>query len=550
MRFALCQINPLVGAIEENTKTIEQVVAQVGSQADVLVFPELAVPGYPPTDAVFRDDFRSRCGVANEQLVRHTADRDIILVFGTMVEADTKRSARWANGAIVARGGEIIGTARKKLLPTYAVYDEARFFEPGHGAPCVVDIGSIQLGIAICEDFWLVSDPTDFRCYGQDPGMEMKKQGANLLINLSASPWHRGKVQERDDVVASVAQRTGLPILYCNLVGGNDDLIFDGRSLAWNPAGEQIARAKPYQKDILILEAADDGAITPSFQNLPPEIEDDSSRDGVEALALGLRDFCQKCGVQSVLVGLSGGIDSAVTASLAVYALGASRVKAVSMPSSLSSDETQSDAATIAKQLGIAFETIPIAELVKTYTQVIETATGVPLSGLPLENLQARLRGVLLMALSNRDGSLVLATGNKSELATGYCTLYGDMVGGLAVLGDLLKHEVYAAGRALDEVLGQSMIPESVYRRAPTAELSPNQRDSDSLPPYDVLDEFVHNYIVHCQSPESAAPPGLDGPRWARVIERMDFKRHQAPPILRVSARAFGRGRQTMVAKG
>lgn len=545
MRFALCQINPVVGDVAGNTERILARATALAGAADVLVFPELAVPGYPPTDHVLRGDFRAAVAAANERLV---AAAPATIIFGTLLPPDGGGAVRWANGAIVARGGAVLAEARKALLPTYDVFDEARFFEPLQGPVCCVDLDGLRLGLAICEDFWRTDDTGDVRYYPRDPAAELAAAGADVLLNLSASPWCRGKVGARARFVGDAARRTGLPLLYCNMVGGNDDLLFDGRSLAWaGGSGAEIARAAAWAEDVLTLEVAPP-AIRPVDPPILDHIEEDSADDVARALVLGVRDFCRKVGVPRAIIGLSGGIDSSVTAAIAALALGPQAVTGVALPSAFTSDASNDDARALAEALGIAFEVVPIGPVVDALSAALEAGTGAAPTGVTHENLQARARGTLLMALANRHDALVLTTGNKAELATGYCTLYGDMVGALGVLGDLLKAEVYAVGRACDRRLGRQAIPERVYTRAPTAELRPDQRDEDSLPPYDDLDDFVARYLID-QAEPAAAARGFDGGAWARRLEINEFKREQAPPILRVSPKAFGRGRRMAVAK-
>ena len=551
MRITLCQINTTVGDIRGNVGRMLTEIDALRSETDVIIFPELAVCGYPPTDHVFREDFRDLCQEANERLVEasETDDdgQDIWIIFGTMLPSEDGTTARMSNGGIVAHKGKEVGFVRKTHLPTYDIYDELRFFAPGIGPACVVDMGSVQLGIAICEDFWRVESNEEFRNYPRDLGKELASQGATHLLNLSASPWHRGKVKERYDVVGRVGRDNSLPLIYANMVGGNDALIFDGRSLAWNKKGEEVTRAAAYEEDRISFELSSDDLVSGS---IPAQItaQDDSDEDVVHALALGVRDFLRKSGVQSVILGLSGGVDSAVTACIATLALGPDKVTGVAMPSQFSSNESFEDAEQMARALGIEFLTLPIQEGVDALSSTLVKELGREMRGLANENLQARVRGNLLMALANDQQAMVLNTGNKSELAAGYCTLYGDMAGGLAVIGDLTKHEVYAIGRAVSRVLGNA-IPERVFTKEPTAELRPGQLDSDSLPPYPDLDAFVEGYIVANQDPGKVASGEMSGPQWAAQVERQQFKRAQAPPVLRVSAKAFGMGRRMAIAK-
>jgi NAD+ synthase (glutamine-hydrolysing) len=551
MRVALCQVNPRIADVTGNTALILDRFESLSGSADLVVFGELAVPGYPPTDRVSWSHFRESCAAANAEIVAATSRAPgCTVVFGTLLPPDGRQAGRYANGAVVARGGSVIAEARKALLPDYDVYDDARLFAPRSGPPTVVEVAGVKVGIGLCEDLWLVPDAFDFRCYDLDVAKELKEAGAQVLLSVSASPWHRQKLAERAAVVGGAARRTGLPVLYANLVGGNDDLLFDGRSLCWDREGVEVARAKAYEEDALLLEVAEDGAVRPVCEARGDAPDDGSDLDVAAALVMGIRDFCRKCGVSRVLVGLSGGVDSSVTAALAVAALGADKVGGVAMPSAISSEHSVADARALAEALGIRFDILKIQPAVDALAAVISSDTGRSLEGVPYENLQARARGTLLMALSNRDEAMVLATGNKVESATGYCTLYGDTVGGLLPLGDLNKEEVYGVGRATGALFGRQVIPESVFTKAPSAELSPGQVDQDSLPPYPLLDEFVDSYIVGAKAPEEAAPKGLDGPRWARVIERNEFKRRQAAPILRVSAKAFGHGRMMSISGG
>ena len=550
MRIVLCQINTTVGDIQGNVARILREIEEVREAADILVFPELAVCGYPPTDHVFREGFRALCRDANQALIKASAKYPgLTIIAGTMIPTENGSTARLCNGVLVAQNGQEIATARKTHLPTYDIYDESRFFAPGIGAPCVVNLGAIRLGIAVCEDFWRVENPEDFRNYPRSVGAELSAAGATHLLNLSASPWHVGKVQERSDVVAGVARENKLPLFYANLVGGNDALIFDGRSLAWDKDGKEIARAQAYKEDRLAFNIDTKGDVLPLGSNPNEAPVDESSEDIVAALTLGIRDFVRKCNVDTVLIGLSGGIDSAVTACLAALALGPDKVLGVAMPSAISSAESLEDARELAEGLGIDFLSIPIQGGVDTLVHTIESSSKGRLRGLAFENIQARIRGTILMAIANDKKAMVLSTGNKSELATGYCTLYGDMAGGLAVLGDLTKKQVYSVGRAASRLAGDEAIPERIFTKAPTAELSPGQQDSDFLPEYSALDAFVENYVVEELEPSAAASEGVDGAFWASRIESQSFKRAQSPPILRISPKAFGMGRRQAVAK-
>ncbi len=433
------------------------------------------------------------------------------------------------------------------LLPTYDVFDEARYFQPG-SQPTVISVANTAIGLTICEDIW--NDKSYWRDprYQHDPIEDTVQKGVALLLNLSASPYERSKPQTRNDVLKSQALKHSIPIAYCNQVGGNDSLLFDGRSFCVNAQGEVVAEAPSFESSSLTVDF-DNG----NFQHKNSSdivTTNDWRQEFIDALTMGIRDYTSKCGFSSVVIGLSGGIDSALTAALAVRALGPDNVRGITMPSRYSSDGAAGDALELGKRLGITVETIAIEPIFQAYLQALAPSFEGTKPNVAEENLQARIRGDLLMAYSNKFGSLLLTTGNKSELAVGYCTLYGDMCGGLAVISDVYKTDVYTVSKFLNEITESSPIPESTITKAPSAELRPDQKDEDSLPPYPVLDSILRQYID-----EAKNHPVLEYPNPSlveeiiRLVDRNEYKRRQAPPGLRVSHKAFGEGRRLPIAQ-
>jgi NAD+ synthetase len=434
----------------------------------------------------------------------------------------------------------VVATRTKSLLPTYDVFDEARYFEPAtENTP--VDFNGHSLGLTVCEDVWNDEDFWCDRRYRSNPVEALVEQGAELILNVSASPWHLGKHRMRADMLASLATKVARPLLYCNAVGGNDELIFDGGSLALNAEGKPIAPGKFFAEDLVMVdtEASPIELSTPKDEALLHD-----------ALVLGVRDYLGKCGFRSAVIGLSGGIDSAVTAVLAVAALGKENVRGVALPSQYSSAGSLDDAQTLTENLGIQYDVVPIKAGFETAKQSLESVFGDRLEDVTEENIQARLRGLLLMAMSNKFGSIVLTTGNKSELAVGYCTLYGDMCGGLAVISDVPKTMVYRLARWMNR--DGEVIPASTIEKPPSAELRPDQKDEDSLPPYDVLDAILERYVVEGQSVNEIIAADFDADtvrRIARLIDLNEYKRRQAAPGLKVTSKAFGVGRRIPVAQ-
>ena len=522
MRIALGQLNMAVGDVAGNVRRIAAAMARArAAGCAVAVFPELAIPGYPPEDLLFKPSFIQ----ANLRALRDVvaAARGIAVIVGFV---DRGADGRLFNAAAVAAGGRVTAKYHKQALPNYGVFDERRYFSPGI-RPCVTTVAGTRVGLSICEDLWAEDGPV----------VAEARAGAQVLINLSASPYHAGKLKTREQLLARRARQTRRPFLYVNLVGGQDELVFDGASLAVDASGRVRARAAQFREDLLIVEfplAATPGPLQPALP-LFDEV--------YEALVLGTRDYVRKNGFRKVVVGMSGGIDSALTAAIAVEALGREHVTAVSMPSPYSSRGTRQDAHLVARRLGIRFLELPITPVLTSYVAALRPVLRA--GGATEENLQARIRGTLLMALSNQFGWLVLSTGNKSELSTGYCTLYGDMVGGFAVLKDVPKTWVYQVARVTNARQGGA-IPERVFRRAPTAELRPRQTDQDTLPPYPVLDRLVTAYVEQ-DRPAAAlrrlAPASVVA-KVMRMVDAAEYKRRQAPPGIKITPRAFGRDRR------
>jgi len=534
MKVALSQINPTVGAFEDNLAMILDAIGNARRHGvDLVVFPELAVTGYPPLDLLERKAFINR---AKDMLDRiRSASAGIGVIVGFPLPNPAMEGKPLFNAAAVIWDGQVLGVHRKVLLPTYDVFDESRYFEPGP-EPVVFDTPVGRLGVTICEDIWNDRRIGGRRLYHNDPMEAIGRAGIDMVINISASPFEQGKIETRLSLAADVALQYKVPVIYVNQVGGNDGLIFDGRSFIMSAQGRLVAMSPAFQPDFLTLD-----------NDAPIQRPDTGkSHDGeiMDALALGLRDYVEKTGFHKVCLGLSGGIDSAVVAAIAVHALGPDRVVAVSMPSAFSSGGTRTDARVLAHNLGIEFHEIPIEQPFNAFLDLLKPEFQGRKPDVTEENLQSRVRGAILMALSNKFGWLVLNTGNKSELAVGYCTLYGDMAGGLAVIGDLPKHAVYSLAREFNRK-GEK-IPETIITRPPSAELRPDQKDTDSLPDYDLLDRIVTLYMEKGMDADEIKARGLASDVVDRVIHliRMaEYKRRQAPIALKVTTKAFGQGR-------
>ena len=540
LRIAVAQIDTTVGDFEGNAGKIVSLGRRGESEgADVVLFPELAVCGYPPRDLVERPDFVSRTERAARAIARESGSA--AWIFGSIVPNTSPRGRRVYNAAIAARGGRVLAAYRKRLLPTYDVFDEGRFFEPGV-KPTMLRIRGRRVAVTICEDIW--NDKTFWRrpLYPTDPVAELSAARPDVHVNISASPYTLGKNRLRRRMMERIARRTGVPLVHCNLVGGNDGLVFDGASTAFDARGRLVAASRRFEEDFWTVDV-------PGGRGPSPRIE--TAVAGLQrALVLALSDYARKCGFGSAVLGLSGGIDSAVTAALAVEALGPSRVHGVAMPGPYSSEGSLRDAEELARRLGISFEVVPIAPMLDAYRSALPQAMGRGPSSVE-ENLQARIRGAILMALSNRFGHLVLSTGNKSEIAVGYCTLYGDMAGGYALISDVPKTMVYELAEEINR--GGERIPRSSIEKPPSAELRPDQRDTDSLPPYDRLDPLVEALVdralpVRRAAKSAGVPIGL-AREIARRIDAAEYKRRQMPPGPKVTERAFGEGRRYPIAQ-
>ena len=564
MRLALAQLNATVGDLDANRARI---VASIGEAreagADLVLFPELAVTGYPPEDLLLRPGFVTAARRTLEQVAAAATDV-VALVGAPWFDRDL------ANACAVCADGTIRAIYRKQYLPNYGVFDEHRYFAPGREL-ILLRFGDVYIGPTICEDVWQPGPPAT----------DLALAGAQLLVNLSASPFHVGKAEDREEMLVTRARDSSAYLAFCNLVGGQDELVFDGHSVVLDDSGEVIARAPGFEEHLLVVDVEPVFAMgrrlsdarrrelersrgsIPQFElvDLGPVLEQTEVIAGAIAsfepeleqmrlaLTLGLRDYVDKNGFAEVVVGASGGIDSAVTAALCVDALGPGRVHCISMPSQFTSEETRSDARRLAKNLGCDFREVPIEQAVAAYRTTLEEATGDGVAGLAAENLQARARGTLLMTLSNAHGWLVVSTGNKSELAVGYSTLYGDMVGGFSLLKDVLKTDVFRLARYLNERAGRELVPETTIVRAPSAELRADQKDEDSLPPYAELDPVLEAYVELDRSREELLeefdPDVVE--RALALVDRAEYKRRQAPPGVKLRPKAFGRDRRTPI---
>ncbi|HTT56088.1 MAG TPA: NAD+ synthase [Opitutaceae bacterium] len=546
MRLGLAQINTTVGDLSGNIRLILDAYRDLAARgAELVVFPELAVSGYPPRDLLFRRRFVADVESALAEIA--AAVGGVPALVGFIETNPTGQGRPFFNAAAWCHKGEVAAVARKCLLPTYDVFDEDRYFEPASG-PRVIEFQGRRIGVTICEDIWTHPMISTRRLYhGQDPVSQLAAQHCDLVVNLSASPWHYSKDEVREVLVVEAAKKLGCPLAYCNSVGGNDELIFDGRSVVASARGEVIAGLAAFAPELRIFDLA----APPSPADVAVSYAQQELKDIFDALVLGLRDYAHKTGFRRALVALSGGIDSAVVGVLAAAALGPENVTGVSLPSAISSQHSRDDARTLAGNLGIAFQTIAIADVVAA----TEAALGPAFAGRPRdvteENIQARVRGNLMMALSNKFGALLLTTGNKSEMAVGYCTLYGDMAGGLAVISDVFKTQIYALARWVNEDARRAgrtpPIPQSSIDKAPSAELRPGQTDQDSLPPYDLLDAILRGYVEEGRSQRDLVAQGFSAAAVkdvARKVDLSEYKRKQAAPGLKITPLAFGVGRR------
>jgi len=527
MRLALCQIDPTVGDLEGNRELILARIEEArAADADLAILPELAVTGYPPEDLLLRPGFVLAARASIEQIASET--HGIVALVGVPFLDD----GALYNACAICADGAIAGWAKKRHLPNYGVFDEKRYFASGDELALIQVAGS-QVGITICEDMWIPGPPTT----------ELAAAGAELVVNLSASPFHIGRAQEREAIFTARARESGVRVALCNAVGGQDELIFDGHSLLLESDGSVLARAPGFEESLLVVDLE-------RTETAQVAVVEDDLEQMRRALVLGLRDYVAKNGFEAVLVSVSGGIDSALTAALAVEALGAGRVHCVSMPSRYSSEGTRTDARRLAENLGCDFRELPIEPVVDAYAEVLAESFAGRAPDVAEENLQARIRGTLAMALSNKFGWLLVASGNKSELSVGYATLYGDMAGGFALLKDVFKTDVFRLARHLNEQAGRELVPQSTIDRAPSAELRADQLDEDSLPPYSELDRVLEAYVEEDRSLDELSADGFDPDVVARavaLIDRAEYKRRQAPPGVRLRPKAFGRDRRTPI---
>jgi NAD+ synthase (glutamine-hydrolysing) len=553
LRIALAQVNLTVGDIEGNARLVSDWIDRArGVGAQLVVFPEQTVTGYPAEDLWLKPHFLEASRRALGELASEVDG--IVAVVGF-----PERDAATYNSLAVLAEGRVQATYRKILLPNYSVFDERRYFEPGD-TPALIEVAGVRIGLTICEDIWYPGPPASIEALA----------GASLIVNPSASPYHLGKGTERETMIRDRARETGAAFALCNLVGGQDELVFDGHSVVVSQGGETLARGPQFAEELVVcdlelaagLDSPPAGAMAPLVARLDtpapegkvePQLAEllDSDAEVYEALKLGLRDYVAKNGFERVLVAVSGGIDSGLVALIAADALGTERVTCVVMPSPHSSDETQADARAVVRNLGADLVEIPIAPAMGAYESLLASAATSSDGGagaeLAAENIQARIRGNLMMALSNRFGWLVLTTGNKSEMSVGYATLYGDMAGGFAVIKDVPKTLVYRLVRHRNELEGRELVPASVLERAPSAELRPDQRDDDSLPPYDVLDRILAAYVEEDRGRDEIVAEGIEPELVDEVIamvDRSEYKRRQAPPGIRITPKAFGRDRR------
>lgn len=561
LRITLAQLNFTVGDIEGNVARMVQAAQQAAcEQADLIVFSELSLCGYYPGDLLEESAFQQRiaAGLATLQQASATLPQ-LHWVVGAPTPAQGP-GKKLHNSLLVLQGGAVRLQYAKQLLPTYNIFDERRHFEPGPDVAKVLRIGSAQVGLLICEDGWNDHGAD----YATNPFERLRDAAPDLVVSINASPSHIGKREQRHQIFADAARRHGLPILYVNQIGGHDQLVYDGASFAAEPDAGVVFEAARFVEDVRTLQF-DNGHFRTADGAAPANVPAEGlpTMDFYrQQIVLGLKDYARRCGFKQAVVGSSGGIDSALTLALAVEALGADNVVGVTMPSRYSSSGSVDDSVALCRNLGVRLFTHPIAELVAGYAQQFEASFDQPLAGLPLENLQARIRGTVLMEYSNAFGHLLLTTGNKSEISVGYCTLYGDTNGGLGLIGDLYKTEVFALSRHVNAHAGRELIPQTIIDKEPSAELAPGQRDVDSLPPYPVLDEVLKLLIEgdrlstaeHAAAETFVAQLQLGDAgralvqRMRQMVARNEYKRRQAPPIVRVRARAFGSGRQMPIA--
>jgi NAD+ synthetase len=544
MKIAIAQINPVIGDFKHNSGRIKYYANKARAlSCDLVVFSELVVSGYPPRDLLEKDDFVNTNISYLNNLVSSISGIGVICGFVDKNPGD--EGNRLYNSAVLFENGKILHKVNKRLLPTYDVFDERRYFEPGMEVVCF-PYKERRIGLTICEDVWNDKDIIKKRIYHLDPVSLMIKDGADLIVNISASPFHVGKREFRLGMLGSIAKKYDVPLVFANQVGGNDSVLFDGVSAAFNRKGTMTVRAKDFEEDLVVFDLK---RSEPDKQNLHAVANQDTESI-LKALIMGTHDYVTKCSFKKVVVGLSGGIDSALTAYIATMALGKENVSTVFMPSQYTSKDNDEDTKKLAENLGIGLVTIPIDGMFKEFLKYTSPSFNKSKPGIVEQNIQARIRGTILMAMSNREGSILLSTGNKSELAVGYCTLYGDMNGGLAVISDVPKTVVYDLARFINAE--KEYIPSRIITKAPSAELKPGQTDQDDLPPYDILDFILKRYIEDFKSADELVKMGFARDLVEDAISRVDrneYKRHQAAPGLKVTSKAFGYGRRYPLAQ-
>ena len=542
MRIALAQLNPRIGDFEGNSGKICRFIDEARLQgADLVVFPELALVGYPPRDLLDKPSFVRAARGFWPRIQK--ASKGMGVIVGTVSENPAETGKPYHNTCLFFEDGKLLTLAHKRLLPSYDVFDEERYFEPGDKTAWV-DFRGERIGLTVCEDVWNVTDYLPRPLYHCDPLYDLRDKSIEILINIAASPYHLGKAQWVGELLRAHAVHEHMQVVYVNQVGGNDELIFQGHSMVWDETGRLAASGFDFKEDMVFYD-------TKTREGDMHVSSEDQTSELIEALVLGIRDYARKCGFAKAVVGLSGGIDSALVACLAALALGKENILGVGMPGPYNAPESLTDARELSRRLGISFEVIPIGELFSLACTTLSPAFHELPPDATEENLQARLRGLILMALSNKFNRLLLSTGNKSEMAVGYCTLYGDMNGGLAALGDVPKMLVYEMARKLNERF--DWIPRRIITRPPSAELRPDQKDQDTLPPYEVLDAILAAYLEKRLPAEEIVAQGWDSEtvRWViRWVDQNEYKRWQAPPILRVTTKAFGTGRRNPIAHG